>query len=642
MTGFVVVGTDTDVGKTGFCAQWLHAFAGRYAYWKPVETGESDTDTIRRLVPSARVFDPLAHFAEPVAPLLAAVRVGRRMPSLAEVIAAVPASTLPLLIETFGGPLSPFTDDELQAELVAAWDLPTILVTSSKIGAVARTLQALAGLRGYGIRPSALVLLGPCDKFAAGQIERHAQAPVYSISWAEAWDEAGLRTAAARNRSEFERLHAEAPPARVRPAASVGLVRRDRASVWHPYTPLAGSDDPLVVVGAEAEFLELADGRRLIDGISSWWTILHGHRHPPLMAALRAASRRIDHVLLAGATHPEAVTLAEMLLATAPWDGGRVFFSDNGSTAVEVALKMAYQAWCHRGEPQRTLFVGFEDGYHGDTFGAMAAGRDPLFFGRFEPLLFQTVRIPVSAERLAEALARHRGQVAAVILEPLVQGAGGMRMHSPQELADIFAVARRYGVFFIADEVMTGCGRTGSMWAFEQAGIAPDLICTAKTLAGGVLPLAASLAGPDIVSAFQSEDRSRTFFHGHSFAGHPLACAVAVANFQELTGERWKADARRIENVWRERLQPLGERAGLAVRIRGSIAAIEIEAPDGYLSELGPHLRRDCLDRGVLLRPLGNVLYVLPPLRTGDASLHRIADAMVAAVESLPFPRGRA
>jgi len=641
MTGFVVVGTDTDAGKTGFCAGWLAAFPGQSAYWKPVETGDSDTATIRRLVPDAVVFDPLARFDEPVAPVLAAERAGRRMPSVAEVVAAAPVSALPLLIETFGGPLSPWDDGVLQAELIAAFGLPTILVSSSKVGAVARILQAIAGMRFFGLRPSAVALIGPRDDFAVRQIERHADVPVLSVASADEWTAASMQLAADRNRAEFEKVASVCPmwrrgnnPSPPRRVNGSDLNRRDRTSVWHPYTPLVGADEPLPVVGAEAEFLELADGSKLIDGISSWWTILHGHRHPPLMEALKDAGDRLDHVQFAGVTHEPGVTLAEQLLATAPWTGGRVFFSDNGSTAVEVALKMAYQTWCHRGEPQRTLFVGFEGGYHGDTFGAMAAGRDPLFFGRFDPLLFETLQIPVSAERLDEALTANRGRVAAIILEPLVQGAGGMRMHTPQELREIFDVTRGHGVLFIADEVMTGCGRTGTQWAFERAVIAPDLICTAKTLAGGILPLAATLASPDIVAAFATADRTKTFFHGHSFAGHPLACAVAVANFRELAAGRWKEDAARMETIWRTRLILVQGR--VAVRIRGTIAAFEFPHVGGYLSDIGRRLRQTCLGHGVLLRPLGNVLYAMPPLRTSDESLHRIADAMVACAGEAP------
>jgi adenosylmethionine-8-amino-7-oxononanoate aminotransferase len=323
------------------------------------------------------------------------------------------------------------------------------------------------------------------------------------------------------------------------------------------------------------------------------------------------------------------------MLASAPWSGGRVFFSDNGSTAVEVALKMGYQFWCHCGEPQRTLFVGFENGYHGDTFGAMAVGRDPLFFGTFEPLLFRALQVPVSAERLDAVLRENTGTVAAVILEPLVQGAGGMRMHSPEELRDIFEVTKRHGVLFIADEVMTGC-RTGRIWAHALAGIAPDLICSAKTIAGGMLPLAATLASPEIVSAFDTPDRARTFFHGHSFTANPLACAVAVANWKLLAGAEWQANATRIAAFWRNHLLPFRDNPGVKdVRICGTIAAVELDAPGGYLAEVSQRIRQLAVDRGVLLRPLGSVVYAMPPLCTSDESLGRIADAIRSAVESL-------
>jgi adenosylmethionine-8-amino-7-oxononanoate aminotransferase len=347
------------------------------------------------------------------------------------------------------------------------------------------------------------------------------------------------------------------------------------------------------------------------------------------MAALRDATRKFDHILFAGVTHPPAVELAELLLQSAPWPDGRVFFSDNGSTAVEVALKMAYQTWCHRGEPQRTLFVGFENGYHGDTFGAMAIGRDPTFFGRFEPLLFRALQVSVSAERLADVLRRHRGEVAAVILEPLVQGAGGMRMHAPAELRAVAEVAREHGVFFIADEVMTGGGRTGSLWAYEQAGIAPDLICAAKTLTGGTMPLAATLASPEIVTAFVTPDRSKTFFHGHSFTAHPLACAVAAENWRGLLAGEWRKHVTRIEQHWQKELLSLTGRRGIKeVRMRGTIAAVDFDVPGGYLADIGQKMRATCIEHGVFLRPLGNVLYALPPYCTTDDSLAQITAAI--------------
>ena len=642
MTGYVVVGTDTDAGKTAFSLLFLAAFLDHFAYWKPVETGESDTEKARRLVPGAMVFAPLARFAEPVAPMLAAHREVRAMPGVAEVLTAVPVSEKPLLIETFGGPLSPLTEDTLQLELIRALALPVILVSSSTVGAIGRTLAAAWAMD--GIELAAIALIGPEDPFAVEQLHRHLPGvTAIALSMpAGAWTPESIADAASTQR---DRLALRAPLRGLRVAANrypqaenaQEQFTADRNLVWHPYTPLRTEDEPLPVVAAEREFLILADGRRIIDGISSWWTILHGHREPSVMQAIRDATLRLDHVLFAGATHPDAEQLAGHLLGSMPWPaGGRVFYSDNGSTAVEVALKMAYQYWCHRGEPRRTLFVGFEHGYHGDTFGAMSVGRDPLFFGRFEPLLFRSLHVPVEANSLEAALRQHPDEVGAVILEPLVQGAGGMRMHSPVELAALAEVCCKYGVLLIADEVMTGFGRTGSLWAFEHAGIAPDLVCLAKGITGGVLPLAATLASPKIVEAFDTADRSRTFFHGHSFTANPIACAAAVANWKLLQRGVWKTEVRRIETFWEVHLRSLQSQSRVKeVRIRGLITAVELDLPGGYLADAGTAMKRSCLAAGVFLRPLGNVLYAMPPFRTSDDSLARIAEAMTRAVKDL-------
>ncbi|QDU21100.1 adenosylmethionine--8-amino-7-oxononanoate transaminase [Urbifossiella limnaea] len=638
MTGFVVVGTDTDAGKTAFSLMFLAAFPDTFAYWKPVETGDSDAEKVRRLVPRAVVLPPLARFSEPVAPVLAARREGRAMPGVADILAARPSADRPLLIETFGGPMSPLTDDVLQLDLIRAFALPVVLVSSAAVGAVARTLQAAAALEHAGLRPVAVALTGADDAFACDQITRRLGGiPVACHEFpAGEWTRDSLAAAAERSRWALQRVE---PIVRAGPTFGgrpTDIAAADARAVWHPYTPLQSPDAPLAVAAADDEFLTLDDGRRLIDGISSWWTILHGHRPPAIMQAVRDATHQLDHVLFAGATHPAAVELATSLLGSMPWGpGGRVFYSDNGSTAVEVALKMAYQAWCHRGEAGRTLFVGFEHGYHGDTFGAMSLSRDPVFFGRFEPLLFRALQVPLSADALDAALTHHAGEVAGVLVEPLVQGAGGMRLHTPEELRALFEVTRRHGVPFIADEVMTGFGRTGSLWAFEQAGIAPDLVCAAKGITGGVLPLAATLASPEVVAAFDTADRTRTFFHGHSFTANPIACAAAVASWRLLQTGRWRTDVRRIEAHWLAAAAGLRKLHGVKdARVRGLILAAELDVPGGYLADVGRAMRLAALERGVLLRPLGNVLYALPPLCTSDDSLARIADAMVHAVRS--------
>lgn len=629
MSELIVVGTDTDAGKTTFALLWLTAFGDRFGYWKPVETGPSDTETVRRLVPHATVFDSAVRLETPVAPPLAAKREGRSIPTASDLAKLRPHFASPLLIESFGGPLSPLNQGELQIELIRKLGAPCVLVGSSAVGAVGRSLAILGVLRAEGLRVTCVVLLGPPDEYAADEIARHGGLDVYNLSGPAAWDQAAFSAAAADQRSVLDQVEWAISRAGNRLVPS-DLIERDGQHVWHPYTALRGSDPPLPVLGARDEFLELADGRRLIDAISSWWTILHGHRHPPLMAALSRATDQFDHVMFAGLTHEPAVRCAELLLGTVPWNGGRVFFSDNGSTAVEVALKMAYQYWCHRGEPQRKLFIGFEGGYHGDTFGAMAVGRDPTFFGTFEPLLFNAIRVEVDPDRLDVALKKHANDVAAVIIEPLVQGAGGMRMHSESTLRQLHETARRHGILFIADEVMT-CGRTGSFWAHSQAGIEPDLICAAKTLAGGVLPLAATLASPAIVEAFDSEDRRKTLFHGHSFTAHPLACAVAVENLRLMADDQFRKNSKRLEDFWRRametyELRDLRRVANL--HVRGTILAMDINTGGGYLSDVAGPIRRAAETAGVFLRPLGDVVYAMPPLCTTDESLARIVEAM--------------
>jgi adenosylmethionine-8-amino-7-oxononanoate aminotransferase len=638
MSDLIVLGNDTDAGKTTFALLWMSAFGDEFAYWKPVETGESDTECVRRLVAGAIVIDPIARFEEAVAPPLAARHEGLSIPPAVHLARRRPHTHRSLLIEAFGGPLSPLNDTELQIELVREFGAPTVLVASSAIGAIGRSLVGLRVLRSERIDVRAVVLLGPSDSYAEEEIRKHGQIEVVGLHPPVPRDSGGVAASAAYQHESLKRVRSFIDAASGRAIHTGDLLRRDQAATWHPYTSLQDPDSPLPIIGAVDEFVELADGRRLIDGISSWWTILHGHRHPRLVQALRRASEQIDHVLFAGATHPFGVECAEELLKTAPWQGGRVFFSDNGSTAVEVALKMAYQFWCHHGEPQRKLFVGFENCYHGDTFGAMAVSRDAVFFGRFEPLLFEAAKVPVQADVLDLYLTRHPSKVAAVIVEPLVQAAGGMRMQTPQFLHDIYTVARRHNVLFIADEVMTAF-RTGTVWAHSRTGTSPDLICAAKTLAGGMLPLAATLASPAIVAAFDTPDRTRTFFHGHSFTGHPLACAVAAENLKMMTDGRWQQQVRRIQDRWEwARLQEpefapreLGGTGNS--RVCGTVFATDV-GTGGYLAEVGRRMRAAAIDAGVLLRPLGNVLYAMPPLETSDQSLDQILKAIKAAVRA--------
>ncbi len=418
------------------------------------------------------------------------------------------------------------------------------------------------------------------------------------------------------------------------------LLGRDRAALWHPYTQHGLERETLPVVAAEGSWLTLEDGRRVLDAISSWWCCLHGHGRPELVAAIARQAAQLDHVLFAGATHEPAVALAERLLAVAPAGLTRVFYSDNGSTAVEVALKLAYQSCQHRGEAERRSFIAFEGGYHGDTFGAMAVGDPEPFFRPFEPLLFPVVRVPLDAGALARAFERLPGQVAAVILEPLIQAAGGMRVYSPSLLVEARRLSREHGALLIADEVMTGFGRTGSLFACSAAGIEPDLLCLAKGLTGGTLPLATTLAREEIFDAFLSTERSRAFFHGHTFTANPIACAAALASLELVLAEnvpaRFAALGGRIEATLRAALSNGDVRNSL--RRLGGIVVLDLPARQGdtgYLSSRALELRRRALELGALLRPLGNVLYAMPPASTTEEQGDRIAHIMAELTETI-------
>ena len=404
--------------------------------------------------------------------------------------------------------------------------------------------------------------------------------------------------------------------------------------IWHPYTQHGLNEEPLAVVGAQGSRLRLAGGQEVIDAISSWWACLHGHGPPRLLEAMRRQAATLDHVLFAGCTHAAAVELAETLVEITPDRLTRVFFSDNGSTAVEVALKMVAQRWVHLGQPRRQVFVALEGAYHGDTFGAMSVGmRNPLFWA-FEPLLFEVRQVPARTADLDAALAELGDRAAAVILEPLVQGAAGMMMHEAEFVRAVRGSCDRHGLPMIADEVMTGFGRTGALFACQRAEVCPDLMCLSKGLTGGAFPLAVTMASEQMFGAFLSEDPRNTFFHGHTFTAHPIGCAAASASIalckEDGVVERLDAIGARIE----EGLGAMRDDARVVeLRRTGNVVALELRSDDqGYLSDRLRHVRRRSIDNGVLLRPLGNVLYAIPPTCVTDAECDRIAAAMVAAV----------
>jgi adenosylmethionine-8-amino-7-oxononanoate aminotransferase len=429
------------------------------------------------------------------------------------------------------------------------------------------------------------------------------------------------------------------------------LIDRDRKHVWHPYTQARLTPDPLPIVRGEGVYLYTADGRKILDGISSWWVNIHGHSHPKLNDALAAQARELEHVLFAGCTHEPAVELAEALVEVMPAGLTRVFYSDNGSTAVEAAIKMALQYWRNRGEPQRTALVTLHHAYHGDTVGAMSASEDSVFTRAFAPLLFPVVRAhapycyrcPLGLRResckidclgdLEQRLKENDGRTAAVLVEPMLQGAGGMIVWPAEFLAGVRALCDRYGVLLIADEVLTGFGRTGRMFACEHADVRPDILCLSKALTAGYLPLGVTAATEAIYEAFLSDDRGKTFFHGHSYTANPLACAVAIASLELFRETDVMARVGRLELQLRAGLEPLRELPQVGdVRVIGGVGVVELAGDGGYLDQIGPRLGAAFLERGLLLRPMGNVVYFMPPYAITEAetawALEQIRDVI--------------
>jgi adenosylmethionine---8-amino-7-oxononanoate aminotransferase len=410
-----------------------------------------------------------------------------------------------------------------------------------------------------------------------------------------------------------------------------------QSPLWHPFTQHGLEPQMTAIASAEGAWLTRPDGRRILDAISSWWVITHGHRHPKIIAAIKDQADKLDQVIFAGFTHQPAEDVARRLISFAPAGLEHVFFSDSGSTSVEVALKMALGYWRNTGRA-RTRILALEHAYHGDTIGTMSAGARGVFNSSYEPLLFDVGRIPFPAvgqeQATLDALdaACGRGDVAAFIVEPLVLGAGGMLMYGPDTLKDMHRVCAKYGVLFIADEVMTGFGRTGTMFACEQAGISPDILCLAKGLTGGSLPLAATLCRRAMFDAHYSDDKAKTFFHSSSYTANPICCAAAVANLEIWASEPVLERITALASAQAQQLETLGADERFSTpRQTGTITAFDLKVRDsGYLAAAAMRLRAKFLERGILLRPLGNTIYVMPPYCTSLAELNQVYDAVRA------------
>jgi len=424
----------------------------------------------------------------------------------------------------------------------------------------------------------------------------------------------------------------------------------DARHVWHPFTQAGTAPPAILALGGKGTTIYGADGKEYLDVCASWWVNLHGHGHPAIAQAVADQAMRLEQVIFADFTHEPAARLAARVCKRLPGDLDRVFFSDDGSTAVEVALKMARQFWTNQGQDRR-VFVAFHGGYHGDTAGAMSVGRSCGIFSAWENMMFpvEVAPFPLTWDDDAEAeakeqrtllalddiLERNAGKVAGIIIEPLIQGAAGMRMCRPEFLRQLEARAREAGTLLILDEVMTGFGRTGEIFACVKAGIQPDMVCLSKGLTGGFLPMSLTVAREHIYEAFLGTDISRAFLHGHSYTANPLGCAAGLASLDLLEAPECQARIAAIEAIHRQRLPGIARRDGVSKpRICGTIAAFDL-AGQGYGGATSQRLKNEFLAKGLLMRPMGDVLYLLPPYCITDMELHRAWDIIDGVIAHL-------
>lgn len=639
-----ITGTDTDVGKTVVAA--ILTLGLDAVYWKPLQSGLQDVTDTEWVRQATGLSDD--HFAaetyrlaQPLSPHTSAALEGVEI-ELERFCLPALAVAPRLVVEGAGGILVPLGQRHTMLDLMQRFSLPVLLVARSTLGTINHTLLSIEQLRQRGLAIAGVVMNGPKNPANKEAIEHFGQVAV--VAEVEPLDDLTPASLSA----VFERCFAGLAV----PSEESQEEPQSPSNVWSPYTQMKTAPIPQRVRAGRGALLELEDGRQVVDCISSWWVTLHGHAQAEIAAAIARQAQQLEQVIPAGFTHEPAEVLAQRLVNKLPDSLRWIFYSDNGSTAVEVALKMAFQFWKNSGVEGRQRFLCFAGAYHGDTLGAMSVGARSLFTQPFGEWLFAVDTVPFPATHIGEAqteaeetraletlealLERNTEGYAAMILEPLVQGAGGMRMCRPHFLRQMETLLRRYDVLVIYDEVLTGFGRTGEWFACTKASTAPDIVCLAKGITGGFMPLAATACSAEIYAAFYSDDPHKALYHGHSYSANPLGCAAALASLDLL--EQDEDRFRRLEAWHREELAALGGHPRLQrLRVCGTIAALDVvvAAGEGYLHSVGPVLKERFLERGFLLRPLGNVIYVIPPYCIERQQLRSIYDCIGEVVEEL-------
>lgn len=617
---FIIAGIDTNIGKTVVSAILCQKLG--YHYWKPVQAGDlhaSDSIFIQKNVATSQchIYEERHRLQTPASPHYAAALENITI-KLSDF--ALPNTEKPLIVETAGGLMSPLSNEVLNIDLIKHLGLPVILVSKNYLGSINHTLLAINVLKQYNIPIHGLVFSGEVNEVSQGFITNYSKVPIlFCVPHFEKITPSIIEDFS--KKIDFSIDFNPLPTIKT-------LQNLDKAHVWHPFTQAKTAADPILIDRAEGCTLYAADGKTYIDAISSWWVNIHGHANREIADAIAQQARTMEQVIFAGFTHKPAIQLAERLIQLLSPPFSKVFFSDNGSTSVEVALKMALQYWQNAGKSNKIKIIAFEEAYHGDTFGAMSIGGRNAFTQAFEQLLFEVIHIPLPNKENFKALSQHftkivaQENIAAFIFEPLIQGAAGMRMYEAKYLDKLIAIAQKKQVICIADEVMTGFGRTGKLFATNYLQHKPDIICLSKGITGGFLPLGITMCSQKIYAAFYSDDNLKTFFHGHSYTANPLACAAANKSIELLLDGEEKlmlltqkiaTFSKKIKkNEFVKNVQHLG-----------TIMAIELKTSENtsYFNNIKTESYHFFLSKGIVMRPLGNIIYIMPPYCITDEEL---------------------
>lgn len=616
-----ITGTSTDVGKTITSRFLLQALASgnngsTLSYFKPIQSGDeesSDSKYISKHCGAAVNIIPESYsFKLPASPDRAAKAENQtiNLEKIKSDFTRIKSDYC--VIEGAGGLQVPINEDHKILDIAKQLSIPVIIVASTALGTINHTILTVESARANGLNILGIVISGKEDPGLKEIIEKETNLAVIAEIPLIKNIDAGLSL------NEISKFFQRSFIEKFKSNAEQPIKKSNNDHIWYPFTQHKIREQNHHVVRGEGAFLYMDNGHKVYDAISSWWVNLHGHCHPKIVEAITKQSQKLEHTILSGLSHGPAKSLAEKLIEITSDCGGdfeKVFFSDNGSTSVEIAIKLAYQFHKNKGK-ERRKYLALKGGYHGDTCGAMSVSDPDGFHKVFKELMFDVDFVsPDDFDQLAQLENGSENEYAAFIVEPLIQGAEGMKIYSEEYLRKIKSFCSKNGILLIFDEVFTGFGRLGHLFAFERAGVLPDMLCLAKGISGGFLPIAATLVNEKIYDAFLSDRIDQAFLHGHSYTGNPIAAAASLASIEILTSAECRSSIAKIEDITRKRIERLSSNPKLEdTRSIGTIGAITIKGgADYFSSDFAYHFFEKAFSKGVLLRPLGNVIYTVPP-----------------------------